>query len=104
MTIEVGKTYKTITGAEFKVLYIGEQSAFGISSKYGETIINKAALKEEVKPKRTITCWVNIYEHTFHPNKLRIGGNDYETFEDANSIGKSERSYVDTISITYTEK
>jgi hypothetical protein len=102
--VVAGKTYKTNLGGEFTVFYVGEKRIFGRHTKVGEISLEPGNILGEIKTKRTITRWVNIYEQLLNPAELRIGSIDYDTFEEAAAIGKQNQVYIDTISITYKEK
>lgn len=90
-------------------MYVGLHKSFGILSSFGEESMLHSHFEfngwEEVKPKLTITKWVNVYKEARKGVfSLSLGCNYGNTKQEAMNFGRNRDGYLDTIEITYTEK
>lgn len=100
MKIKAGKKYETIGGNTFDVKYMGETRAFGLYGDFGEGSVDFKLLTKEIKPRRTITRWTNVYDGN---TGLELGFL-FPTKEAAIKNASITHELVDTIPITYTEE
>jgi hypothetical protein len=98
--IEAGKKYYLIGGGTFDVFHVGQKRAFGYDSVVGEISLSLNSFGEEVKSKRTLIGWVNIYNNK---DGLKFGI-PFEEKATADRAARSNKNWVDTIQISYTEK
>ncbi len=97
---EVGKRYRNNLGWEFTCNAVGRTGAL-LDMNGSETFVNNDVFRHltEIRPKRRIEAWVNVYERD---GKLEFGVFTYNSKEDATSVHGC--TIIDTIKIEYEEK
>lgn len=98
---EVGKRYRSLIGNEYECTAVGHQLSLLVLNDGKEYSVPNSNFDKftEIRPKRRIEAWVNVYDRN---GKIEFGVFTYNSKEDATSVHGC--AIIDTIKIEYEEK